>query len=161
MVRVELTVFPFPTLSVKTPELIEIDAEPDEPGAGVKVAEYKTPEPLNPDSDPAESVTSPTAKFVDVSDNVNVSRSVSPIPNEFDPLREIDTVGDVTSIVTVPDDAPETLPAASIAYTLYVPSVRPNTVSAKSELIVEIETEFQKLSAAFVMDAISDTLTEE
>jgi hypothetical protein len=133
-----LAVFPFPTLSVKTPELTEIDAEPDEPGVGVKVAEYKTPEPLNPDSDPPESVTSPTAKFVAVSDNVNVSTSVSPIPNEFDPLREIDTVGDVTSIVTVPDDAPETFPAASTVYTLYVPSTRPVTAIAKLVLIVEI-----------------------
>jgi hypothetical protein len=160
-VKAVLAVFPFPALSVKTPELTEIEAEPEEPEVGVNVAEYETPEPLNPVSDPPETVTSPTTKFVAVSDNVNVSTSVSPTPKDIDPLREIDTVGDVTSIVTVPEDAPETLPAASIAYTLYVPSVRPVTESATLELIDEIETEFHKLSTAFVMLAASDTVTDE
>ena len=146
---------------MKALEPTEIDAEPDEPGVGVNVAEYETPEPLNPESDPPEIVTSPTTKSVADSDNVNVSTSVSPIPKDVEPERDIATVGDVASIVTVPVDAPETLPAASTAYALYVPSVRPVTVSAKLVFIVEIETEFHKLSAAFVMLAAFDTDTEE
>jgi hypothetical protein len=92
---------------------------------------------------------------------VNVSTSVAATPNEPVPLRVIDTVGEVVSIVTVPVDAAETFPAASAAKTLYVPSVRPVTASAKFELIVEIVTEFHKLSAALVMLATFETATEE
>ena len=56
-----------------------------------------TPEPLKPDNDPPETVTSPTTKFTDDSDNVNVNESVPPTPNEPKPLREIETVGGVVS----------------------------------------------------------------
>ncbi len=119
------------------------------------------PEPLKPDNAPPETVTSPFTKLVDTSDSVNVSTSVPPTPNEPEPLRAIDTVGEVVSIVTVPVDAAETFPAASAAKTLYVPSARPVTASATFELIVEIGTEFHILSAALVMLDTSETATEE
>jgi hypothetical protein len=157
----ELASFPLPTESVNTPAPTEIDAVPDELAVGVNVAVYEDPEPLKPDNDPPETATSPTTKFVDDSDKVNVNKSVPPTPNEPELLREIETVGGVVSIVTVPVDAAEILPAASAARTLYVPSARPVTASAKLELIVEIETEFHMLSAALVILPTSDTVTEE
>jgi hypothetical protein len=113
--NVELAVLAFPTASVNTPEVTEIRAVPEVPAVGVKVAVYEDPEPLKPDNAPPETVTSPTTKFEEVSDNVNVNTSVSPTPNELEPLRDIDTVGEVVSIVTVPVEAAEMLPAASAA----------------------------------------------
>ena len=97
MLRDELAVFPLPAVSVNTPEPTEMDAVPEEFDVGVKVAEYEVPEPLKPDNDPPETVTSPITKFTDDSDNVNVNRSVPPTPNEPKPLREIETVGGVVS----------------------------------------------------------------
>ena len=157
----ELASFPLPTESVNTPAPTEIDAVPDESAVGVNVAVYEDPEPLKPDNKPPETVTSPTTKFVDDSDKVNVNKSVPPTPKVPEPFREIKTVGGVVSIVTVPVDAAEMLPAASAARTLYVPSVRPVTESATLELIVEIGTEFHILSAAFVMLVTSETVMEE
>ena len=161
MLRAVLAVFPFAAASVNTPAPTEIDAVPDELDAGVNVAVYVVPEPLKPDNAPPETVTSADKKFVADSDNVNVKTSVLPTPNEPEPLREIETVGGVVSIVTVPVDAAEILPAASAARTLYVPSARPSTASATFELIVEIATEFHMLSAALVMLDTSETATEE
>jgi hypothetical protein len=97
MLKDELAVFPLPAVSVNTPEPMEMDAVPEEFDVGVKVAEYEVPEPLKPDNDPPETVTSPTTKFTDASDNVNVNRSVPLTPNEPDPLREIEIVGGVVS----------------------------------------------------------------
>jgi hypothetical protein len=94
---VELAVLPLPAESAKTPAPTEIEAVPEVPAFGVKVAVYVTPEPLKPDNDPPETVTSPTTKFTDDSDNVNVNESVPPTPNEPKPLREIETVGGVVS----------------------------------------------------------------
>jgi hypothetical protein len=111
----ELASFPLPTESVNTPAPTEIDAAPEEFTAGVNVAVYEDPEPLKPDNDPPETVTSPTKKFVVDSDSVNVNKSVPPTPKVPDPFREIETVGGVVSIVTVPVDAAEMLPAASAA----------------------------------------------
>jgi hypothetical protein len=161
MLRAVLAVLPLGTASVNTPAPTEIDAVPDELDVGVNVAVYVVPEPLKPDNAPPETVTSLSIKFVEFSDNVNVKTSVLPTPNEPKLLREIETVGGVVSIVTVPVDAAEILPAASAARTLYVPSARPATASAKLELIVEIETEFHMLSAALVILPTSDTVTEE
>jgi hypothetical protein len=93
----ELASFPLPTESVKAPAPTEIDAVPDESAVGVNVAVYEEPEPLKPDNDPPEMVTSPTTKFVDDSDSVNVNKSVPPTIKEPVPLRAIDTVGDVVS----------------------------------------------------------------
>ena len=98
MLSDELAVFPLPAVSVNTPEPTEMDAVPEEFDVGVKVAEYEVPEPLNPDNDPPETVTSPTTKFTDASDKVNVNRSVPPTPNEPEPLREIEIVGGVVSV---------------------------------------------------------------
>ena len=83
--------------SVNIPAPTEIDAVPAEPAVGVKVAVYVVPEPLNPDKAPPDTVTSPTTKSVEVSDNVNVSVSVCPMPNEPDPPRVTATVGGVVS----------------------------------------------------------------
>jgi len=93
----ELASFPLPTESVKAPALTETDAVPDESAVGVNVAVYEEPEPLKPDNDPPKTVTSPTTKFVDDSDRVNVNKSVPPTPNEPVPLREIEIVGDAVS----------------------------------------------------------------
>jgi hypothetical protein len=159
--RAELALFPLPTASENAPAPTEIEAVPEVPATGVKVAVYEVPEPLKPDNAPPETVTSPTTKFEDVSDKVNVNTSVPPTPKEPEPTRDIETVGEVPSIVTVPVDATETLPAASAAYTLKSPSMRPVTDNAKLVLIVEIGTEFHRLSAALVMLARSDTATDE
>jgi len=75
-----------------------MDAVPEEFDVGVKVAEYEVPEPLKPDNDPPETVTSLLIKFTDDSDKVNVNRSVPPTPNEPEPLREIEIVGGVVSV---------------------------------------------------------------
>jgi hypothetical protein len=93
----ELASFPLPTESVNTPAPTEIDAVPDESAVGVNVAVYEEPEPLKPDNDPPETVTSPTTKSVADSDSVNVNKSVPPTIKEPVPLRAIDTVGDVVS----------------------------------------------------------------
>jgi hypothetical protein len=98
MLKDELAVFPLPAVSVNTPEPMEMDAVPEEFDVGVKVAEYEVPEPLKPDNDPPETVTSPTTKFTDDSDKVNVNRSVPSTPNEPEPLREIEIVGGVVSV---------------------------------------------------------------
>jgi len=161
ILRAVLAVLRLGTASLNTPAPTEIDAVPDELAVGVNVAVYEDPEPLKPDNKPPETVTSPTTKFVDDSDSVNVNKSVPPTPKVPEPFREIETVGGVVSIVTVPVDAIEILPAASAARTLSVPSARPATASAKLELIVEIETEFHMLSAALVILPTSDTVTEE
>jgi len=95
---VELAVLPLPAVSVNTPEPTEMDAVPEEFDVGVKVAEYEVPEPLKPDNDPPETVTSLLIKFTDDSDKVNVNRSVPPTPNEPEPLREIEIVGGVVSV---------------------------------------------------------------
>jgi hypothetical protein len=115
ILRAVLAVFAFAAASVNTPAPTEIDAVPDELDVGVNVAVYVVPEPLKPDNAPPETVTSPTTKFVDDSDKVNVNKSVPPTPNEPELLREIETVGGVVSIMTVPVDAAEMLPAASAA----------------------------------------------
>jgi hypothetical protein len=98
MLSDELAVFPLPAVSVNTPEPMEMDAVPEEFDVGVKVAEYEVPEPLKPDNDPPETVTSLLIKFTDDSDKVNVNRSVPPTPNEPEPLREIEMVGGVVSV---------------------------------------------------------------
>ena len=98
MLSDELAVFPLPAVSANTPEPTEMDAVPEEFDVGVKVAEYEVPEPLKPDNDPPETVTSPVTKFVEVSDNVNVKISVAPTPREPEPLRAIETVGGVVSV---------------------------------------------------------------
>jgi hypothetical protein len=98
MLSDELAVFPLPAVSVNTPEPTEMDAVPEEFDVGVKVAEYEVPEPLKPDNDPPETVTSLLIKFTDDSDKVNVNRSVPPTPNEPEPLREIEIVGGVVSV---------------------------------------------------------------
>jgi hypothetical protein len=95
---VELAVLPLPAVSVNTPEPTEMDAVPEEFDVGVKVAEYEVPEPLKPDNDPPETVTSLLIKFTDDSDKVNVNKSVPPTPNEPEPLREIEIVGGVVSV---------------------------------------------------------------
>jgi hypothetical protein len=97
IVKAVLAVFPFAARSVNTPAPTEIDAVPDAPDVGVNVAVYVVPEPLNPDNVPPETVISPTRKSVEASDNVKVSTSVPPTPNEPDAARVIDTVGGVVS----------------------------------------------------------------
>ncbi len=118
ILKAVLAVFSFATASVNAPAPTEIDAVPDELDVGVNVAVYVLPEPLKPDNAPPETVTSPTTKSDDASDNVKVNTSVLLTPNEPDAVRVIDTVGGVESIVTVPVDAVEILPATSAAYTL-------------------------------------------
>ena len=93
-----LAVFAFVAASVNTPAPTEIDAVPDALDVGVNVAVYVVPEPLKPDNDPPETVTSLATKFVEVSDNVNVKISVAPTPREPEPLRAIETVGGVVSV---------------------------------------------------------------
>ena len=88
---------PLPAESVNTPAPTEIDAVPEELDVGVNVAVYEVPEPLKPDNDPPETVTSPTTKFADDSDKVNVNKSVPPTIKEPVPLREIEIVGDEVS----------------------------------------------------------------
>jgi len=90
-------VLPLGTASVNTPAPTEIDAVPDELDAGVNVAVYEVHEPLKPDNVPPETVTSLSIKFVELSDNVNVSTSVEPTPSEPEPLLAMDTVGTTVS----------------------------------------------------------------
>ena len=97
ILRAELASFPLPTESVNTPAPTEIDAVPDESAVGVNVAVYEEPEPLKPDNDPPETITSPTTKSVADSDSVNDNKSVPPPPNGPVPLREIEIVGDEVS----------------------------------------------------------------
>ena len=73
------------------------------------------PDPLNDESVPPETVTSPTAKLLEDSDNVNVIVSVWPLPSVPDPERVIVTVGAVVSIVTVFEETADKLPPASTA----------------------------------------------
>jgi len=93
----ELAVFTLLAASVNTPAPTEIDAVPDELTVGVNVAVYAVPEPLKPEIVPPETVTSLSMKFVEGSDNVNVSASVAPTPRDPEPLRAIETVGGVVS----------------------------------------------------------------
>ena len=98
MLRAVLAVFPFAAASVNTPAPTEIDAVPDALDVGVNVAVYVVPEPLKPDNVPPETVTSPTRKLVEASDNVKVSTSVLLTPNEPEAVRVIETVGGVVSV---------------------------------------------------------------
>jgi hypothetical protein len=98
MLNAVLAVFAFVAASVNTPAPTEIDAVPDAPDVGVNVAVYVVPEPLKLDNVPPETDISPTRKSVEVSDNVNVSTSVPPTPNEPDAVRVIETVGGVVSV---------------------------------------------------------------
>jgi hypothetical protein len=98
MLKAVLAVFPFAAASLNTPAPTEIDAVPDAPDVGVNVAVYVVPEPLKPDNVPPETVTSPTKKSVEASDNVKVRTSVLLTPNEPDAARVIVTVGGVVSV---------------------------------------------------------------
>ena len=70
------------------------------------------------------------------------------------------TEGAVESMVTELVETAERLPAASTAYTRYVPSMRPVAARAVAVFAVVIAIEFQLLSAAPVMLASVATLTE-
>ncbi|NDE21123.1 MAG: hypothetical protein EBZ98_05670, partial [Actinobacteria bacterium] len=75
-VSAELAVLPLPAASVNAFAATEIDAVPDPPDVGVNVAVYDEPEPANDDNEPPDTLTSPTTKSDDDSDNVNVTVSV-------------------------------------------------------------------------------------
>lgn len=68
--------------------------------------------------------------------------------------------GAVESMVTVPVEATDKLPAASTAYALYVPSERPAALRDVAVLADEIVTWFHDASAAPVMFASVFTVTE-
>jgi len=70
-----------------------------------------------------------------------------------------DDVGAVESIVTVLADVLDTLPAASTAYALYVPSISPVAAKDVAVLILEIVTLFHVLPAALVMLVKLETVT--
>ena len=76
MLKALLAVLPLPAVSVNALDPIEIDAVPAESAVGVKVAVYDVPDPEKLDSEPPDTVMSPTTKSADVSDNVNVIVSV-------------------------------------------------------------------------------------
>ena len=97
MLRAALAVFPFAAASVNTPAPTEIDAVPDALDVGVHVAVYVVPEPLKPEIVPPETVTSLSIKFVEFSDNVNVSTSGEATPSDPEPLRAMEIVGTTVS----------------------------------------------------------------
>jgi hypothetical protein len=102
IVVAELAVLLFEAASVNVPSAT--DTEPVPLGVfavGVNTTVYDVPETaVNDDRVPPLKVMSPTTKFVEASDNVNVNIEVWPERNE-DELAEIDTVGAVVSTVTV------------------------------------------------------------
>jgi hypothetical protein len=75
---------------------------------------YEVPETaVNEDNVPPLNVMSPSTKFVEASDNVNVKVDAWPERNEVE-LAEIVTVGAVASTVTVsPDDVDVTRPSVN------------------------------------------------
>ena len=77
-----------------------------------------------------------------------------------DEATESVAVGEVSSTVTVPDDAADNTPRASLAYALYVPSSSP--VAARFVLVAAdvMVTWFHNEPAAPVMLARFVTLTE-
>jgi len=110
MLNVELAELLLPTESVNEFAPTKMDAVPEEFEVGVKIAVYDVPDPLNDESAPPDTVTSPATKFDDDSDNVNVTVVVSPLFKEPEPDRSIEMVGDVESLVNeivreVPDSA--------------------------------------------------------
>ena len=99
IVSAVLAVLLLPAASVKVEALTEIEDVPDVLAVGVKVAEYKSTEPVKSDSVPFETVMSSNIKFVAGSDNVNVIVEVSPALSVPLPERAIKTVGAVVSMV--------------------------------------------------------------
>ena len=77
-----------------------------------------------------------------------------------DDATERVTVGEVSSTVTVPDDAADNTPRASLAYALYVPSSSPLAEIFVSTPALEMVTWFHNEPAAPVMLARFDTLTD-
>jgi hypothetical protein len=67
-----LAVLSLPAASVNPPAATEIEPVPSAFAVGVNVAVYDEPEPDRADRVPPETVTSPTAKSDDDSDNVKV-----------------------------------------------------------------------------------------
>jgi hypothetical protein len=85
--KVALAVFPFPVASLNAPA--EIESEPLNAlllFVGVNNAEYVVPEPVNPLSEPPETVMSPTTKLLDVSLSSIETLAVCPTLNA---VREI------------------------------------------------------------------------
>jgi len=76
MLSVELAVFQLEAESVKALARTLMVAVPVLPEVAVNEAEYEVPEPVKLASDPPETVTSDTTKFVDASDKVNVMVSL-------------------------------------------------------------------------------------
>jgi hypothetical protein len=110
-----LAVLPLPAESVNALPATEIDAVPVELAVGVKVAVYDVPEPEKDDNVPPETVTSPTTKSEEDSDNVNVIVSVWLAFNVPDPVRAIAMVGTTESIDRLSAELHDVLalPAAS------------------------------------------------
>ena len=87
---VELAVFPFPAASLNAPAAIEIaPLNALLLPVGVNKAEYVVPEPVNPLSEPPETVMSPTTKLLD--DSLSSTETVAVCPT-LNAVREIVSV---------------------------------------------------------------------
>ena len=87
---VELAAFPFPAASLNAPSAI--NTEPLKAlllPVGVKSAEYVVPDPVNPLSEPPETVMSPTSKLLD--DSLSSTDTVAVCPT-LNAVREIVSV---------------------------------------------------------------------
>ena len=147
IVVAELAVLLFEAASVNVPSAT--DTEPEALcvfAVGVNTTVYDVPETaVNDDRVPPLKVMSPTTKFVEASDNVNVNIEVWPERNVVE-VAEIDTVGAVVSTVTVRlDDVDVTVESVStvveMAVTTLSPAVRTPLSQDHSplvELVVQV-----------------------
>ena len=142
IVVVELAVLLFAAESVNAPSATETEPVPLCVFAvGVNTTVYEVPEPVNDDRVPPLKVMSPSTKFVEASDRVNVNVEVWLERKEVE-LAEIDTVGAVVSTVTVRlDDVDVTVESVSTvvetAVTTLSPAVR-TPVSQDHSPVVEL-----------------------
>jgi hypothetical protein len=143
IVVAELAVLLFEAASVNVPSATDTEPEPLCVFAvGVNTTVYDVPETaVNDDRVPPLNVMSPSTKFVEASDNVNVNVEVWPERNVVE-VAEIDTVGAVVSTVTVRlDDVDVTVESVSTVVETAVTTLSPadrTPVSQDHSPVVEL-----------------------
>jgi len=149
----------FPAASLNDPAATVTVPVPATVVAGVNVTLYEVLLQLKKlESVPPVALRSANSKFDESSLSVMDTKTVVPA---LTLVAVTEAVGAVESRVTVFVDADDKLPAASTAYTLYEPSERPVPTIDVFVFAAVTDAEFHDASAAPVMLASLDTVTDD
>lgn len=149
----------FPAASLNDPAATVTVPVPATVRAGVNVTAYSVLLLLTrSESVPPVALRSSSAKFDEASLSLMSTDTLDPA---LTLVAVTEAVGAVESRVTVFVDADDKLPAASTAYTLYEPSDRPVPTIDVFVFAAVTDAEFHDASAAPVMLASLDTVTDD